>query len=280
MPTYNKTTWNTTTTPLSVTNLQKIEDGIEVAYNNVVSFGVTTMATTNIYAVTVTPAPTAYVDGMGVVVKINANSTGAATLNVNGLGAKALKKANGNDALNLKTGGIYTFRYNATTGNFILQGEGGAGNAQPSDVVTGKTFTNDLGEQVGTLEVGKKFANGTVTSSAGQVECYVVMGQYNTVLTTTPYVEIVGLSFSPSRVILWQGNASTDSMIVVNYDSINAFYKNTAYNITITTANALNSSHAVTIYQGNDALNLKVTQSLVRLPVPSNGTVWNWMAIQ
>lgn len=105
----------------------------------------------NTYAVTLNPAPTAYVDGMAVSVKIPVDSTGTSTLNVNGLGAKALKKANGNDVTNLKANGVYTFRYNASTGNFILQGEGGSGNAQPSDVLSGKTFTNDSGEQTGTM---------------------------------------------------------------------------------------------------------------------------------
>jgi hypothetical protein len=86
-------------------------------------FGVAT-GTANAYALTLDPIPTAYVDGMAVSVKINVDSTGPATLNVNGLGAKALKSAAGNDASNLKLNGVYTFRYNVTTGNFILQGEG------------------------------------------------------------------------------------------------------------------------------------------------------------
>ena len=105
----------------------------------------------NAYAVTLNPAPTAYTEGMAVAVKINVDNTGASTINVNGLGAKAIKKPNGNDvsAGNLKAGSIYTLRYNGT--NFILQGEGGSGNAQPSDVLSGKTFTNDAGEQVGTM---------------------------------------------------------------------------------------------------------------------------------
>ena len=105
----------------------------------------------NTYAVTLNPAPTAYVDGMAVAVKINVDNTGASTLNVNGLGAKPIKKPNGNDvaAGNLKAGSVYTLRYNGT--NFILQGEGGSGDAQPGDVLSGKTFTNDAGEQVGTM---------------------------------------------------------------------------------------------------------------------------------
>ncbi|MBL4950974.1 hypothetical protein JK635_01810 [Neobacillus sp. YIM B02564] len=86
-------------------------------------FGVTT-SSGNAYSITLTPAATSYVDGMGIVLKINADSTGAATINVNGLGAKPLKNANGNDVTNLKANGIYTFIYNSTTGNFIQQGEG------------------------------------------------------------------------------------------------------------------------------------------------------------
>ncbi|MEK4606537.1 hypothetical protein [Geobacillus sp. FSL W8-1251] len=113
-------------------------------------YGVAT-GSANAYEVTLNPAPTAYVEGMAIAVKINMDNTGASTINVNGLGAKAIKKPNGNDvsAGNLKAGSIYTLRYNGT--NFILQGEGGSGNAQPSDVLSGKTFTNDSGEQTGTM---------------------------------------------------------------------------------------------------------------------------------
>jgi hypothetical protein len=87
------------------------------------AFAVTT-GSANTYIATLNPVPTAYVDGMGITVKINVDSTGTATLNINSLGAKGLKTSTGNDVTNLKTGGIYTFRYNETTGNFILQGEG------------------------------------------------------------------------------------------------------------------------------------------------------------
>jgi hypothetical protein len=81
------------------------------------------------YLVTLNPAPTAYIDGMGVCFKVPADNTGASTVNVNSLGAKAIKRPNGKDAYAglLKAGSIVTLRYNATTGNFTLQGEGGAG---------------------------------------------------------------------------------------------------------------------------------------------------------
>lgn len=85
------------------------------------AYAVTT-GSANAYEVTLTPAPTAYEDGFGIVVAIHADSTGESTLNVNGLGAIPIKKSNGNDVTNLKINGIYTLRYRA--GNFILQGEG------------------------------------------------------------------------------------------------------------------------------------------------------------
>lgn len=86
-------------------------------------YGVAT-GSANAYSVTLNPAPTSYVEGMAIAVKINVNNTGASTINVNGLGAKAIKKSNGDDVSvgNLKAGSIYTMRYNGT--NFILQGEG------------------------------------------------------------------------------------------------------------------------------------------------------------
>jgi hypothetical protein len=108
----------------------------------------------NTYSVTLNPVPTSYVDQMGVVLTINADSTGASTINVNGLGAKPIKKANGNDVTNLKANGVYTLRYNLATGNFILQGEGGEyGTALASDVRNTKTFGDDNGIEQGTLDL-------------------------------------------------------------------------------------------------------------------------------
>lgn len=105
----------------------------------------------NTYAVSLSPVPGAYIEGMAVSVNINVENTGASTININGLGAKTIKKANGNDvsAGNLKAGSIYTLRYNGA--NFILQGSDAAGNATPADVLSGKTFTNDSGDQTGTM---------------------------------------------------------------------------------------------------------------------------------
>ena len=127
----------------------------------------------NAYSVTLNPGPAALVEGMAVAVKIPVDNTGASTLNVNGLGAKPIKKPNGNDvaAGNLKAGSIYTLRYNASTGNFILQGEGG-------DFSVGDTITDvrllPLSGGMG-AEIWSKtdVANGNdiAVDSAGNVYC-------------------------------------------------------------------------------------------------------------
>jgi hypothetical protein len=116
-----------------------------------VNYGVAT-GSANTYAVTLSPAPTAYVEGMAVSVKLNVNASAASTLNVNGLGAKGIKKSNGTDVTNLKANGIYTFRYGGT--NFILQGEGGEyGTAQGNDVRNTKTFGTENGVIQGSLDL-------------------------------------------------------------------------------------------------------------------------------
>ena len=75
-----------------------------------------TTGSANAYVVA---ALTTYSDGTGITIKINVDSSGVSTLNGYGL-----KNSLGNDVTNLKSGGIYSFRYNATTSNFIIQSEG------------------------------------------------------------------------------------------------------------------------------------------------------------
>lgn len=134
----------------------------------------TTTNSGNAYAVSLDPAPAAYTNGMGVVITVNADSTAAATLNVNGLGVRSIKKANGNAVINLKKDGVYTLRYNSVTEAFILQGEGGAGNAQPGEVLSGKTFSNDTGDQTGTMP-----NRGTVTITPTESDQILSAGYYS-----------------------------------------------------------------------------------------------------
>ncbi|TGE37633.1 hypothetical protein E4K67_12925 [Desulfosporosinus fructosivorans] len=109
----------------------------------------------NAYIVTLDPAPSAYVDGMGITVRINTTSTGAITFNVNGLGAKAVVDSKGNAFSSTKVllaGSRYTLRYSTAAGNFQLQGEGGEyGTALASQVLTGYSIGSDSGLVNGTM---------------------------------------------------------------------------------------------------------------------------------
>ena len=103
----------------------------------------TTAGSANTYTVTLSPAPTVYIDGIGIIVKINAANTGASTLNVNGLGAKAIADSKGNalTAGKLRLNGVYALRYDGT--NFVLLGEAieGSGSGLDADLLDGKDST-------------------------------------------------------------------------------------------------------------------------------------------
>ncbi|WP_341323349.1 hypothetical protein NSQ62_07715 [Solibacillus sp. FSL H8-0523] len=92
-----------------------------------------TSGTGSVYDVTLAPAPTAYVEGMGLVLSIHASSIMSPSVNVNGLGGRALRNADGTSVSDLRINGVYTFRYSTTTNSFILQGGMGSG----SDYVDG-----------------------------------------------------------------------------------------------------------------------------------------------
>jgi hypothetical protein len=141
-----------------VDNFTKIDIEIKNVNNKADSVGipyVTATGTANTYAVTLSPAPTAYTDGMRVTVKINVACTGASTLNVNSLGAKAIKDSLGNAITSggLKANTPYTFCYESTSGSFILLGKGGGGDATAAQLLLGKKATVDSGPIVGTLDL-------------------------------------------------------------------------------------------------------------------------------
>lgn len=75
------------------------------------------------YAVTLSPAPSAYVAGMVVVFKANTKNTGACTLNVNSLGAKTIKKQLDLDLADndIRPGQVITVVYDGT--NFQIQSD-------------------------------------------------------------------------------------------------------------------------------------------------------------
>jgi hypothetical protein len=191
----------------------------------------TTTGTANTFAVTLNPAPpNGYEDGLGIVAKINISSTGASTLNVNGLGAKAIKDSLGNAITSggLKLNPPYTLRYESTSGNFIVQGKGGGGNATTFDLLSGKTATVDTGQingampnrgtfnlalgvtvpagyySGGTVPSGKKYANGTTAPE----QTYGVSSTAVSGLSFTPRIVIAKtIGHSEGNVYSWLINS-------------------------------------------------------------------------
>ncbi|MDQ7095938.1 hypothetical protein REC12_20295 [Desulfosporosinus sp. PR] len=84
----------------------------------------------NHIVMTLSPAPTSYVDGMGVTIKPSNASTAATDINVNGLGVKNIVDSFGNPVTNFKANTIYSLKYEAISGNFIVQGNGGGSIAE------------------------------------------------------------------------------------------------------------------------------------------------------
>lgn len=189
----------------------------------------TTTNSGNAYAVTLNPTPASYGNGLGVVITVNADSTGAATLNVNGLGAKPILKANGNPVTNLKANGVYTVRYNPAAGSgsgaFILQGEGGEyGNVTAADVLLGKIFGTENGLQTGTLIRGRQSASGTITTS-NSTKVFTSYAGANT--PSLPYVafDMTILPFRPNLILFYLSAANALDITVwhdYNYYSANS----------------------------------------------------------
>lgn len=77
---------------------------------------------TDAYAITVTPAPSAYSAGMTFTFKADVANTGAATLNVNSLGAKTIKKNHDQDLADgdIEANQVVTVVYNATDDTFEM----------------------------------------------------------------------------------------------------------------------------------------------------------------
>lgn len=136
--------------------LPEVDNAVNTAPQR--NFGVAT-GTANNYVVTLDYFPDDYYDGMVIGFRLDAPSnTGASVINVMGkndeyLGAIPIMKSNGNNVTegDLHYNGMYTLRYNGETENFFLQGSNATGNATPAQVLSGRTFTNDNGSQVGTM---------------------------------------------------------------------------------------------------------------------------------
>lgn len=209
-------------------------------YTLQVPYAVTT-GSANTYAATLNPAITAYVAGMAICIKINVANTGASTLNVNSKGAKSILDSKGNAITSgkLRINGVYTLRYDGT--NFILQGEGGSGNATAPDLLSGKTASTDAGDIVGTMaNKGTAIYTPNDTTQSGTAGYYggitvnPVPSSYKHFATgiitaVGGYTTIGGLAFNPSHALVITENTSNtkqDYLISITKDPIQRFIQN------------------------------------------------------
>lgn len=132
------------------------------------------IGTANHLIVTLSPAPTSYLDGMGLAVKVKVAGTAATDINVNGLGVKAIYDAFGNAVTNFRANTTYSMKYESISGNFILQGKGGGGNATAPQLLLGATATADTGPIVGTMP-----NNGAVTITPSATLQIIPAGYHN-----------------------------------------------------------------------------------------------------
>jgi len=113
----------------------------------------TTTHSGNDYSVTVPGLTTLtdLTDGYPLTVKFDANSSGNITVNPNGLKAIAVVDYFGAQVANVRTDLIASLRYEATSGNFQLQGKGGDGTAIAAHLLLNDTATTSTGKVIGTM---------------------------------------------------------------------------------------------------------------------------------
>lgn len=106
----------------NTTDITTINNNITTITNTTKVY--TTTNSGNIYSVSIDGITTLN-DGYELCLKFNANSTGNISIKINNITAKNVLDYYGENVTDVTTNLVATFRYNATTGNFILQGKGG-----------------------------------------------------------------------------------------------------------------------------------------------------------
>lgn len=129
------------------------DNNTQTIINKQLSNAVLTAGTPPNYTATLTPAPTAYTQGMSLAIIIHSSlpSGGGATLNVNGLGAKNLKITTSGSSRRDPTVGelsarqVYIVTYESALDSFQI--------ANPTFAANPISFTTTIGSQAGTAGI-------------------------------------------------------------------------------------------------------------------------------
>ena len=153
---------------------------------------------TDAYAITLSPAISAYTTGMIINFKANTQNTGAATLNVNGLGAKSIKKSVSTDlsTADILANQLVSVIYDGT--NFQMN----------SLLATGGGVTS--------VATGVGLTGGTITSS-GTIACTtgVPVQAQTTSLTTASSVAVTAGTWSDAGLSVSITPSATTSRIMI-----------------------------------------------------------------
>jgi len=179
-------------------------------------------------AVNGNPALSALVDGASAYLDVQLVNTGAVTLNWDGTGARPIVDGKGNPLIagKMPLNGIVGVRYNASTGNFQLLGEGGDyGTAGASQTLTGYTLGTNAGVIPGTMpENGTLGATiitqgGTYSIPAGHTNGGTVTATLPSKTaqtytpTTTAQIIAAGQYLSGMQTILGDANLSSANIL-------------------------------------------------------------------
>ncbi|MEK5215321.1 hypothetical protein [Psychrobacillus sp. FSL H8-0487] len=156
--------------------------------------------------------------------KAVANNTGNVTINVDGKGIVPALKFDGTQlaAGAIKANKIYDWYYDTASGGRFFLIAKASGTAVVGDVLAGKPFSNDDGEQIGTMPNRGSVGTQNLTSQnaqyvipagyhngLGKVQATYEAGrpmQMGTFNGASPVLTITGLPFTPIRVMFFNTN--------------------------------------------------------------------------
>ncbi len=287
-------------TPIIADNMNKIEQGIKDAHDGLAGIGNVTqelaahkaedaihLAGGTANAITVnTGGNYSYGQFKQLKIKAVANNTGNLTINVDGQGTKPALKFDGTQlaAGALKKDKVYDWYYDTASGGRFFLIAKASGTAVVGDVLAGKPFSNDDGEQIGTMidrgamvftpsvsqqTIPAGYHNGGGRVNAGALKANGTGNLVNGLLNisgigftpTEVYVELFPGQFNPNRVSYIQGASANINETV--------FYRN-ADNNTQGGVRITNSTWAI----GPGTASINLFQA-----VASSNALFKWTAV-
>lgn len=197
----------------------------------------TTAGTSTAYTLTLSPAITAYTDGLSLWVKFHVANTGAATINVNGLGAKSLVKdiSTALVANDIPINQWYTIVYNGT--NFLIQ-DIGFGGINLSARLSG-ALSDETGTGVAVFGTSPSFTTSVVGGAT-----FAAFNTTTTNLSLGGAATTMTIGGTPTTALThtYSGNATANTITkTINFGTGGASGSTTAINIGSTTSGATNN---------------------------------------